>query len=146
MKTALNRYPISTIAGLCICLSATASATHLSHLGVFAPTFPVSTIRSRELLTAAYWFTASTSFANPAVTIARSLSDTFAGIRPSDVAPFIGAPGGSRGRDLPVPMAGPTPRSVRRPSSGALPSLRVSENRGKTGSEVLQPCPTPRTN
>ena len=91
MKTALNRYPISTIAGLCICLSATASATHLSHLGVFAPTFPVSTIRSRELLTAAYWFTASTSFANPAVTIARSLSDTFAGIRPSDVAPFIGA-------------------------------------------------------
>jgi glycerol uptake facilitator-like aquaporin len=38
---------------------------------------------------AAYWFTASTSFANPAVTIARSLSDTFAGIRPADVAPFI---------------------------------------------------------
>jgi glycerol uptake facilitator-like aquaporin len=40
-------------------------------------------------ITAAYWFTASTSFANPAVTIARSLSDTFAGIRPADVAPFI---------------------------------------------------------
>jgi len=39
-------------------------------------------------ITAAYWFTASTSFANPAVTIARSLSDTFAGIRPSDVPPF----------------------------------------------------------
>jgi len=38
---------------------------------------------------AAYWFTASTSFANPAITIARSLSDTFAGIRPQDVAPFI---------------------------------------------------------
>jgi glycerol uptake facilitator-like aquaporin len=38
---------------------------------------------------AAYWFTASTSFANPAVTIARCLSDTFAGIRPTDVAPFI---------------------------------------------------------
>jgi glycerol uptake facilitator-like aquaporin len=38
---------------------------------------------------AAYWFTASTSFANPAVTIARSLSDTFAGIRPSDVPLFI---------------------------------------------------------
>lgn len=38
---------------------------------------------------AAYWFTASTSFANPAVTIARSLSDTFAGIRPSDVPTFI---------------------------------------------------------
>jgi len=38
---------------------------------------------------AAYWFTASTSFANPAITIARSLSDTFAGIRPVDVAPFV---------------------------------------------------------
>ena len=42
-------------------------------------------------ITAAYWFTASTSFANPAVTIARSLSDSFAGIRPSDVPAFIAA-------------------------------------------------------
>jgi glycerol uptake facilitator-like aquaporin len=41
-------------------------------------------------ITAAYWFTASTSFANPAVTIARCMSDTFAGIRPVDVLPFIG--------------------------------------------------------
>jgi glycerol uptake facilitator-like aquaporin len=40
-------------------------------------------------ITAAYWFTASTSFANPAVTIARSLSDTFAGIAPPGVAGFI---------------------------------------------------------
>jgi glycerol uptake facilitator-like aquaporin len=40
-------------------------------------------------ITAAYWFTASTSFANPAVTIARSLSDTFAGIAPAGVVPFI---------------------------------------------------------
>jgi glycerol uptake facilitator-like aquaporin len=40
-------------------------------------------------ITAAYWFTASTSFANPAVTIARSLSDTFAGIRPVDVPAFL---------------------------------------------------------
>jgi glycerol uptake facilitator-like aquaporin len=39
----------------------------------------------------AYWFTSSTSFANPAVTIARSLSDTFAGIRPQDAPGFIGA-------------------------------------------------------
>ncbi len=38
---------------------------------------------------AAYWFTASTSFANPAVTIARTLSDTFAGIAPGSVIPFI---------------------------------------------------------
>jgi glycerol uptake facilitator-like aquaporin len=42
-------------------------------------------------ITSAYWFTASTSFANPAVTIARSLSDTFAGIAPSGVVAFIGA-------------------------------------------------------
>jgi glycerol uptake facilitator-like aquaporin len=42
-------------------------------------------------IVAAYWFTASTSFANPAVTLARALSDTFAGIRPSDVPVFIGA-------------------------------------------------------
>jgi glycerol uptake facilitator-like aquaporin len=40
-------------------------------------------------ITSAYWFTASTSFANPAVTIARSLSDTFAGIAPAGVAAFI---------------------------------------------------------
>jgi glycerol uptake facilitator-like aquaporin len=40
-------------------------------------------------ITAAYWFTASTSFANPAVTLARAASDTFAGIRPSDAPGFI---------------------------------------------------------
>jgi len=42
-------------------------------------------------ITAAYWFTPSTSFANPAVTIARTLTDTFAGIRPSDAPGFIAA-------------------------------------------------------
>jgi glycerol uptake facilitator-like aquaporin len=42
-------------------------------------------------ITSAYWFTASTSFANPAVTIARCLSDTFAGIAPGGVLPFIAA-------------------------------------------------------
>ena len=63
-------------------------------------------------ITAAYWFTASTSFANPAVTIARSLSDTFAGIAPTGVAAFIVAnssgclrrsfsPGGSGERECP---------------------------------------------
>lgn len=40
-------------------------------------------------ITAAYWFTASTSFANPAVTLARSLTDTFSGIRPVDVPGFV---------------------------------------------------------
>ncbi len=42
-------------------------------------------------IAAAYWFTASTSFANPAVTLARAASDTFAGIRPDDVAGFVAA-------------------------------------------------------
>lgn len=42
-------------------------------------------------ITAAYYFTASTSFANPAVTLARTLSNTFAGIQPASVLPFIGA-------------------------------------------------------
>ena len=40
-------------------------------------------------ITAAYWFTSSTSFANPAITIVRSLSDTFAGIAAQDVPPFV---------------------------------------------------------
>jgi len=40
---------------------------------------------------AAYWFTSSTSFANPAITIARSLTDTFSGIRPADVPGFVAA-------------------------------------------------------
>jgi len=42
-------------------------------------------------ITAAYWFTSSTSFANPAVTLARAASNTFAGIRPDDVAGFVAA-------------------------------------------------------
>lgn len=42
-------------------------------------------------IVSAYWFTASTSFANPAVTLARALTDTFAGIRPEDVPAFIAA-------------------------------------------------------
>ena len=40
-------------------------------------------------ITSAYWFTASTSFANPAVTLARGLTDTFAGIRPLDIPGFV---------------------------------------------------------
>jgi glycerol uptake facilitator-like aquaporin len=42
-------------------------------------------------ITAAYWFTASTSFANPAVTLGRTLTDTFSGLRPADAPDFIGA-------------------------------------------------------
>ena len=50
---------------------------------------PVTAFAVGAYITGAYWFTASTSFANPAVTIARSLSDTFAGIGPSDAPGFI---------------------------------------------------------
>jgi glycerol uptake facilitator-like aquaporin len=50
---------------------------------------PVTVFAVGAYITGAYWFTASTSFANPAVTIARSLSDTFAGIRPADAPGFI---------------------------------------------------------
>ncbi|MGH9728423.1 MAG: MIP/aquaporin family protein [Candidatus Acidiferrales bacterium] len=64
--------------------------------GLMAVIWGCSRLRSQNVafavgayITAAYWFTASTSFANPAVTIARSLSDTFAGIRPADILPFI---------------------------------------------------------
>jgi glycerol uptake facilitator-like aquaporin len=42
-------------------------------------------------ITAGYWFTSSTSFANPAITIARSMSDTFAGVRPADIVMFVSA-------------------------------------------------------
>jgi glycerol uptake facilitator-like aquaporin len=49
----------------------------------------VTPIAVGAYITAAYWFTASTSFANPAVTLARSITDSFAGIRPIDVPPFI---------------------------------------------------------
>jgi glycerol uptake facilitator-like aquaporin len=50
---------------------------------------PVTALAVGAYITGAYWFTASTSFANPAVTIARTLSDTFAGIRPTDAPGFI---------------------------------------------------------
>src|SRR3954468_3340003 len=52
---------------------------------------PVTALAAAAYITGAYWFTASTSFANPAVTMARSLSDPFAGIRPADAPGFIAA-------------------------------------------------------
>jgi len=74
-------------------------------LGEFVATFGllltiIGTLRHRAeavptavalYITAAYWFTSSTSFANPAITVARSLSNTFAGIAPGDVPGFIAA-------------------------------------------------------
>ena len=70
-------------------------------------------------IAAAYWFTSSTSFANPAVTLARMLSDTFAGIAPASVLPFLAlqALGGAAGAvavpliHLPLPLAQPQEQS-----------------------------------
>jgi glycerol uptake facilitator-like aquaporin len=63
----------------------------LAILGCLARTPPAVPYAVGLYITAAYWFTASTSFANPAVTIARALSDTFAGIAPGGVAAFVAA-------------------------------------------------------
>jgi glycerol uptake facilitator-like aquaporin len=52
---------------------------------------PVTAIAVAAYITGAYWFTASTAFANPAVTVARAFSDSFAGIRPADVPAFVAA-------------------------------------------------------
>jgi glycerol uptake facilitator-like aquaporin len=59
------------------------SATHRPHA--------LGPVAVAGYITAAYWFTASTSFANPAATLARALTDTFAGIRPRDVPGFVAA-------------------------------------------------------
>jgi len=56
-----------------------------------SPTIAATAWRVSAWIGAAYWFTASTSFANPAITLGRSLSDSFAGIRPDDAPGFIAA-------------------------------------------------------
>jgi glycerol uptake facilitator-like aquaporin len=63
----------------------------LAILGCTAHNAPAIPYAVGLYITAAYWFTASTSFANPAVTIARSISDSFAGIAPGGVIAFIAA-------------------------------------------------------
>ncbi len=57
--------------------------------GCRAHATPVTAFAVAAYITGAYWFTASTAFANPAVTVARALTDSFAGIRPVDVPGFI---------------------------------------------------------
>jgi len=56
-----------------------------------SPSIKEASWRVAAWIAGAYWFTSSTSFANPAITVARSLSDTFAGIRPQDAAGFVAA-------------------------------------------------------
>jgi glycerol uptake facilitator-like aquaporin len=76
--------------------SAQAFSEFVATFGLVSVIWGCSRLRSNAVpfavgayITAAYWFTSSTSFANPAVTIARCLSDTFAGIRPTDVPGFV---------------------------------------------------------
>ena len=76
------------------------------------------------VITAGYWFTSSTSFANPAVTLARALSDTFAGIRPADAPAFIVAQlAGAAAATALFGWFAAEPPAVRRPLSG--PSERT---------------------
>ncbi len=69
---------------------ATATAGLVATILITLKSWPQAVAASVGLyITAAYWFTASTSFANPAVTFARSFSNTFAGIRPADMPGFV---------------------------------------------------------
>ncbi|MFJ3859138.1 aquaporin [Streptomyces sp. NPDC090085] len=73
---------------------------------------------------AAYWFTSSTSFANPAVTVGRAFTDTFAGIAPASVAPFVAAQllGALAGLGLALGLTGRAPRTADRAEAAtALP-------------------------
>jgi glycerol uptake facilitator-like aquaporin len=77
---------------------AQAFSEFVATFGLLAVIFGCSTQRPSAVpvavgawITAAYWFTASTSFANPAVTLARAATDTFSGIRPEDVPAFVAA-------------------------------------------------------
>jgi glycerol uptake facilitator-like aquaporin len=72
-------------------LSEIVATAGLVLVGRSAPNAESAAWRVAAWIGAAYWFTASTSFANPAITLARALTDTFAGIRPADVSGFIGA-------------------------------------------------------
>jgi glycerol uptake facilitator-like aquaporin len=90
------RLPLISISQYARAGSAQVFSEFVATFGLLSVIWGCSRLRSEMVafavgayITAAYWFTASTSFANPAVTIARSLSDTFAGIRPTNVPWFI---------------------------------------------------------
>jgi glycerol uptake facilitator-like aquaporin len=72
-------------------LSEVVATSGLVLVAFSSPSAEVAAWRVAAWIGAAYWFTASTSFANPAIPVARALSDTFAGIRPADAPGFIGA-------------------------------------------------------
>jgi len=72
-------------------LSESVATAGLIVVAFSSPTITAAAWRVSAWIGAAYWFTASTSFANPAITLGRSLSDSFAGIRPADAPGFIAA-------------------------------------------------------
>jgi glycerol uptake facilitator-like aquaporin len=72
-------------------LSESVATAGLIVVAFSSPTITAAAWRVSAWIGAAYWFTASTSFANPAITLGRSLTDSFAGIRPADAAGFIAA-------------------------------------------------------
>ncbi|MFC7795845.1 aquaporin [Streptomyces cinereoruber] len=78
---------------------------------------------------AAYWFTSSTSFANPAVTVGRVFSDTFAGIAPASVPPFVAAQllGAGAGVALAAALFGRTRGVVQVPEAGTAPAPAPSQ-------------------
>lgn len=89
-------------------------------LGVGRTRAPITPFAVAAYIVAAYWFTASTSFANPAVTIARSFSDTYAGIRPIDVPGFIAAQGvGATLGAIVFPWLVPLPPQMSRSSASS---------------------------
>ena len=103
LLAALLALPLTLVVGVVVELLVVRHLYQEDHLQQILATFGLiltilGTVRHRPdwvapsvalYITAAYWFTSSTSFANPAVTIARGFSDTFAGIAPADVAAFI---------------------------------------------------------
>jgi glycerol uptake facilitator-like aquaporin len=72
-------------------LSEVVATAGLVYIAFSSPSVCAASWRVPAWIGAAYWFTASTAFANPAITLGRSLSDTFAGIRPADAPGFIAA-------------------------------------------------------
>lgn len=93
-------------------------------LGVGRTRAPITPFAVAAYIVAAYWFTASTSFANPAVTIARAFSDTYAGIRPVDVAGFIAAQGvGATLGAVIFSWLVPLPPRVARASAAGTPAV-----------------------
>ena len=81
-RTGLGQWACEAIATLCLILTILGTVRH-------RPEWVPASVAL--YITAAYWFTSSTSVANPAITVARSLSDSFAGIAPAHVPAFVAA-------------------------------------------------------